>query len=49
MLNSVVFFFKRSKLESYMNREILWLLVFFFIMCLVVVFGMGFWFDRYKE
>ncbi|RRT50457.1 hypothetical protein B296_00051724 [Ensete ventricosum] len=41
MLNSTVSPSKRSRLESYMNRETLWLSVFLCIMCAVVATGMG--------
>ncbi|KAK8953038.1 Phospholipid-transporting ATPase 1 [Platanthera guangdongensis] len=43
MLNSAISPSKRSKLESYMNRETLWLSVFLFVMCAVVASGMGLW------
>lgn len=43
MLNSAITPSKRSKLESYMNRETLWLSVFLFVMCAVVASGMGLW------
>ncbi|KAA8517635.1 hypothetical protein F0562_015109 [Nyssa sinensis] len=49
MLNSAVSPSKRSRLESYMNRETLWLSIFLFIMCLVVAFGMGLWLQRHKD
>lgn len=49
MLNSAASPSKRSKLESYMNRETLWLSIFLFIMCLVVALGMGLWLVRHKE
>ncbi|XP_022144115.1 phospholipid-transporting ATPase 1-like isoform X2 [Momordica charantia] len=49
MLNSAVSPAKRSKLESYMNRETLWLSIFLFIMCLVVAIGMGSWLVRHEE
>ncbi|KAK7340060.1 hypothetical protein VNO77_20752 [Canavalia gladiata] len=49
MLNSAVSPSKRSKLESYMNRETLWLSIFLFIMCLVVALGMGLWLVRHKN
>ncbi|KAF2306631.1 hypothetical protein GH714_019915 [Hevea brasiliensis] len=49
MLNSAASPSKRSKLESYMNRETLWLSIFLFIMCLVVALGMGLWLARYKD
>ncbi|XP_010529256.1 PREDICTED: phospholipid-transporting ATPase 1-like [Tarenaya hassleriana] len=49
MLNSAVSPCKRSKLESYMNRETLWLSIFLFIMCLVVALGSGFWLQRHKK
>ncbi|XP_052175242.1 phospholipid-transporting ATPase 1-like isoform X2 [Diospyros lotus] len=49
MLNSAMSPSKRSRLESYMNRETLWLSIFLFIMCLVVSLGMGLWLQRYKD
>uniref|UniRef100_A0A2C9VH13 Phospholipid-transporting ATPase n=1 Tax=Manihot esculenta TaxID=3983 RepID=A0A2C9VH13_MANES len=49
MLNSAASPSKRSKLESYMNRETLWLSIFLLIMCLVVALGMGLWLAHYKE
>ncbi|CAN6588041.1 unnamed protein product [Malus baccata var. baccata] len=48
MLNSAASPSKRSKLESYMNRETLWLSVFLFVMCAVVATGMGLWLMRHK-
>ncbi|XP_010529938.1 PREDICTED: phospholipid-transporting ATPase 1-like [Tarenaya hassleriana] len=49
MLNSAVSPCKRSKLESYMNRETMWLSIFLFIMCLVVALGSGLWLKRHKN
>ncbi|XP_014516837.1 phospholipid-transporting ATPase 1 [Vigna radiata var. radiata] len=49
MLNSAASPSKRSKLESYMNRETLWLSVFLFIMCAVVSLGMGLWLVRHEH
>ncbi|KAI8559522.1 hypothetical protein RHMOL_Rhmol04G0180000 [Rhododendron molle] len=49
MMNSAMSPSKRSRLESYMNRETLWLSVFLFIMCLVVALGMGLWLQRHKD
>ena len=49
MLNSAMSPSKRSRLESYMNRETLWLSVFLFTMCLVVALGMGLWLQRHKD
>ncbi|XP_061349951.1 phospholipid-transporting ATPase 1-like isoform X2 [Gastrolobium bilobum] len=49
MMNSAASPSKRSRLESYMNRETLWLSVFLFIMCLVVALGMGLWLVRHKN
>ncbi|KAL4312805.1 hypothetical protein GQ457_01G035920 [Hibiscus cannabinus] len=49
MLNSAVSPSKRSKLESYMNRETLWLSIFLLIMCSVVAVGMGLWLHRHKD
>ncbi|WOK95873.1 phospholipid-transporting ATPase 1 [Canna indica] len=49
MLNSTVSPSKRSRLESYMNRETLWLSVFLFVMCAVVATGMGLWLERHKQ
>lgn len=48
MLNSAASPSKRSKLESYMNRETMWLSIFLFIMCVVVALGMGLWLVRRK-
>ncbi|XP_057534004.1 phospholipid-transporting ATPase 1-like isoform X1 [Amaranthus tricolor] len=49
MLNSAASPAKRSKLESHMNKETLWLSVFLLIMCSVVALGMGLWLQRHKE
>lgn len=49
MMNSAVSPSKRSKLESYMNRETLWLSIFLLIMCSVVALGMGLWLARHHE
>jgi phospholipid-transporting ATPase len=49
MMNSAASPSKRSKLESYMNRETLWLSIFLFVMCLVVAVGMGLWLLHHKE
>lgn len=49
MLNSAPSPSKRSRLESYMNRETLWLSIFLFIMCLVVALGMCLWLVRHKN
>ncbi|KAH9603626.1 hypothetical protein KSS87_014153 [Heliosperma pusillum] len=49
MLNSAASSAKRSKLESHMNRETLWLSVFLLTMCSVVALGMGLWLERHKE
>ncbi|KAL9238949.1 hypothetical protein vseg_013314 [Gypsophila vaccaria] len=49
MLNSAASPAKRSKLESHMNRETLWLSVFLLTMCSVVALGMGLWLRRHKE
>ncbi|XP_021891920.1 phospholipid-transporting ATPase 1-like [Carica papaya] len=49
MLNSAASPTKRSKLETYMNRETLWLSIFLFVMCLVVGLGMGLWLNRHRE
>ncbi|KAL4309392.1 hypothetical protein GQ457_01G035900 [Hibiscus cannabinus] len=49
MLNSAVSPSKRSKLESYMNRETLWLSIFLLVMCSVVAVGMGLWLHRHKD
>lgn len=43
MLNSAMTPAKRSRLETYMNRETFWLSVFLFVMCLVVSIGMCLW------
>ncbi|KAK6118186.1 hypothetical protein DH2020_048087 [Rehmannia glutinosa] len=48
MLNSAMSPSKRSRLETYMNRETLWLSVFLLIMCLVVALGMGLWLKRHE-
>ncbi|KAK7277071.1 hypothetical protein RIF29_18221 [Crotalaria pallida] len=48
MLNSAASLLKRSKLESYMNRETLWLSVFLFVMCSVVALSMGLWLVRHQ-
>ncbi|KAL1545380.1 P-type phospholipid transporter [Salvia divinorum] len=49
MMNSAMSPSKRSRLETYMNRETLWLSVFLLIMCLVVGLGMGLWLNRHKS
>jgi phospholipid-transporting ATPase len=49
MLNSSGAPSKRSRLESHMNRETLFLSSFLVIMCAVVGLGMGFWLDRHKD
>ncbi|KAK6943357.1 hypothetical protein RJ641_024459 [Dillenia turbinata] len=49
MLNSAASPSKRSRLESYMNRETLWLSVFLFVMCAVVALGMGLWLQRHHD
>ncbi|XP_059644919.1 phospholipid-transporting ATPase 1-like [Cornus florida] len=49
MLNSAASPSKRSRLETHMNRETLWLSVFLFIMCLVVSVGMCLWLERHKN
>lgn len=49
MLNSAATPSKRSKLESYMNRETIWLSIFLLCMCLAVATGMGLWLERHKE
>ncbi|XAR68703.1 Phospholipid-translocating ATPase [Bertholletia excelsa] len=49
MLNNAMSPAKRSRLETLMNRETLWLSVFLFIMCLVVALGMGLWLQRHKD
>lgn len=43
MLNSTISRSKSSNLESYMNRETLWLSAFLLITCSVVATGMGVW------
>ncbi|KAK4481259.1 hypothetical protein RD792_012143 [Penstemon davidsonii] len=48
MLNSAMSSSKRSRLETYMNRETLWLSVFLLIMCLIVATGMGLWLKRHE-
>lgn len=49
MLNSTVSPSKRSRLESYMNRETLWLSVFLCVMCAVVATGMGLWLEHHRH
>lgn len=49
MMNSAASPPKRSRLESYMNRETIWLSIFLFVMCLVVALGMGLWLIRHKD
>lgn len=49
MLNSSGAPSKRSRLESHMNRETLFLSSFLIIMCAVVGLGMGFWLHRHKD
>ncbi|KAJ7961065.1 Phospholipid-transporting ATPase [Quillaja saponaria] len=49
MLNSAASPSKRSKLETYMNRETLWLSIFLFVMCSVVALGTGLWLIRHKR
>ncbi|XVF84151.1 hypothetical protein PTKIN_Ptkin17bG0002800 [Pterospermum kingtungense] len=49
MLNSAISPSKRSKLESYMNRETFWLSIFLLVMCSVVALGMGLWLHRHEE
>ncbi|KAH9329629.1 hypothetical protein KI387_001737 [Taxus chinensis] len=40
---------KRSRLESHMNRETLYLSLFLLIICTVVGLGMGLWLGRHKD
>lgn len=49
MLNSAASPSKRSRLETYMNRETLWLSVFLATMCLVVAVGTGLWLKRHEN
>ncbi|XP_075104515.1 phospholipid-transporting ATPase 1 [Nicotiana tabacum] len=49
MLNSAASPSKRSRLETYMNRETLWLSVFLFVMCLVVASGMCIWLKQHEK
>ncbi|KAG0477419.1 hypothetical protein HPP92_014260 [Vanilla planifolia] len=49
MLNSAISPSKMSKLESYMNRETLWLSIFLFVMCAVVATGMGLWLKQHEH
>ena len=49
MLNSAGAQSKRSRLESNMNRETLWLSVFLLICCLVSGLGMGLWLNAHKN
>ncbi|KAJ4970123.1 hypothetical protein NE237_003222 [Protea cynaroides] len=49
MLNSTASPSKRSRLETYMNRETLWLSVFLFVMCAVVALGMGLWLEQHRN
>ncbi|KAM7263698.1 hypothetical protein ACFE04_001381 [Oxalis oulophora] len=48
MMNSAQSSSKRSRLETYMNRETLWLSIFLFVMCSVVASGMGIWLHHNK-
>ncbi|KAJ7950129.1 Phospholipid-transporting ATPase [Quillaja saponaria] len=49
MLNSAASPSKRSRLETYMNRETMWLSIFLLVMCLVVALGTGLWLIRHKH
>lgn len=49
MLNSAISPSKRSRLESYMNRETLWLSIFLFAMCAVVALGMALWLKEHEH
>lgn len=49
MLNSAASPSKRSRLETYMNRETIWLSVFLLTMCGVVALGMGLWLKRHER
>lgn len=49
MLNSAASPSKRSRLETYMNRETLWLSVFLFVMCLAVASGMCVWLKEHEK
>lgn len=49
MMNSAESPSKRSKLETYMNRETLWLSIFLLVMCAVVAVGMGLWLERHND
>ncbi|GLJ15943.1 hypothetical protein SUGI_0263490 [Cryptomeria japonica] len=40
---------KRSRLESHMNRETIYLSLFLLIICAVVGLGMGLWLGRHKD
>ncbi|WOL06845.1 phospholipid-transporting ATPase 1 [Canna indica] len=49
MMNSTMSPSKMSRLETYMNRETLWLSVFLCVMCSVVATGMGLWLEHHKH
>ncbi|KAJ3699609.1 hypothetical protein LUZ61_003314 [Rhynchospora tenuis] len=49
MLNSTASPSKSSNLESYMNRETLWLSLFLFVICAVVAAGMGIWLINHTD
>ncbi|KAJ3682917.1 hypothetical protein LUZ60_013144 [Juncus effusus] len=49
MMNSTPSPSKSSKLESYMNRETLWLSLFLFAICAVVAAGMGIWLINHAD
>lgn len=49
MLNSTASPSKRSRLETYTNRETLWLSIFLFVMCLSVAIGMGLWLKHHEK
>ncbi|WOG96117.1 hypothetical protein DCAR_0415448 [Daucus carota subsp. sativus] len=49
MMNSAASPSKRSRLETYMNRETIWLSIFLIVMCGVVALGMALWLKRHDR
>lgn len=49
MMNSAASPSKRSRLETYMNRETIWLSIFLIVMCGVVAIGMALWLKRHDS
>lgn len=49
MMNSAASPSKRSRLETYMNRETIWLSIFLIVMCGVVSIGMALWLKRHER